>query len=169
MSSSAIQDFIAKGQGWSVGTGGISLGGSSSHFIGIDIGGSPVSLVRTSISTDSDDLLITIYSNTGFTGLSNPVPEVNRNDVFRGRKKPTFVTYSGVTSDPLLSENILIRTSLKSGRFEAINESQTNDTGIVLSSNRKYVIEFKNNSSQAATLDFSAVVYSPESSTVLGG
>lgn len=168
MSNSAIQEFIAKGQGWSVGSGNISIGGGSSFYVGIKVGGNPVSLVRTSISTDSNDLLVTVYSRTGYEG-GTIVPEINRNDNFRGDKKPTFETFADVTPDPLAGSNILIRTALKSGRFEAVNESTINDTGIVLATNTRYVIEFKNNDGQSKELDFSAVVYSPASGELIGG
>jgi hypothetical protein len=159
MSASPIEPFIALGQGWSAGSGDIPIQGNSKYYIGISVGGTQLSFVETFVSTDSNDLLVSIYRVDDFTGGSPLIP-INRNDSFRGRVSPSFSGAIGVTANPQ-SQDIFTRLAIKSGRFQAVTTAIDSNADIVFSQDTKYVVEFFNRDGQEKNVDFSAVLYCP--------
>jgi len=160
MSSSPIESFIALGQGWSAGTGDIEIAAGASYYVGIRIGGTELSFVETLVSTNSNDLLISIYRVDDFTGGTLLTP-VNRNDSFRGKINPTFSGHINTTPSAIIPSNIFTRASLKSGRFQAVTTAINANADIVFAKDSKYVVEFKNRDNATREVDFSAVLYCP--------
>lgn len=160
MSASPIEPFIALGQGWSAGSGDITIAAGNKYYIGIQVGGTELSFVETFVSTDSNDLLVSIYKVDDFSGgtVLNPI---NRNDTFRDKIKPTFSGHIDTTPSSIEPQNIFTRLALKSGFFQAVTTAINANADIVFAADTKYVVEFHNRDSLTRTLDFSSVLYCP--------
>jgi len=147
---------VAKGTVWGVGIGDQMITSNLTYSIGVRVFETAVALDNRRISTNSENLLITMYENASFVG-GTQMPVINRNRITpRENQRPVDV-YRDVAAI-VTPNNIIGRTAIKNGRRESKNDPFSQLDEFILEPNSTYIIQFYNDWTSDCEVDFTSVI-----------
>jgi len=151
-----MDDLLLNGKLWVTSGTGLSVPSGGSTYFAVVVGDRPVEFRSRTINTAGDDVIVTFYEDSEFSG-GVEVDAYNRDRTKRGEVPRQFKVFSGVT--PTVTGTPIITFGLRSSNATPANSVVSGqDNGIVYRANTTYLIELRDDDTSGATFDFNSTV-----------